>query len=261
MVPWVYERVDAIEREQSVTRTFEYTDFSKLYIDGTQEVTVTQGDSFSITYTGRTEKLDALAFAIEEGQLQITEPREKRKGICIFCFDRPIRAEIVMPALESYVGIGASEAELRGFSDDIYVQLGESADATIDLEGQTIEGSISGANATLYVSGDAHDMIFEMNGRGRLFIDRIKAEHIELTQSVFSYASLSGDTDDLMVTVEDSASCDARALKAETVTVLADDYAHVSIWPQVIYDITSDGDSHVEIRGAPVTSTPSSTEG
>lgn len=255
LVPWAQRRAGEMERAVTVTRTYEYADFEKLYIGGDQEVTVTPGDEFSITYSGRAEDLDGLEFAIEEGQLQITHREKEREGLCIFCSRHPVTAVITMPELVSYVGIGTSSAEIAGFKGDLYVSLGELARADIALAGQNIEGKLSGIASRLSLKGEAQNVMFEMDGSSRLDAEDVAWEALELEENVFSRASLRGTVQSLTAEVNETASLDARELRASSVIIRTHDMASASVWPEDMLEATAFGSSHIDVRGTAASST------
>lgn len=251
IVPMVKTRVTEINRQDTITKTFDYKDFKKLYLGGYLDLKITKGDKYAIKLSGKQADLDRLLFNIEEGQLQITQKAKDNKGICVFCFDNEITGEIIMPELNSFVGIRESNAELKGFDKDLYVSLGETADAKIEMKNQNLTGSLSGVGSVLKLSGIAKTIDLKMDGSADLVADELKAQSIKLVMSVFSRADLEGSVGNLEVNMKNSSELDAINLVADNVIIKAGDYADADIWVKNKLIATTSDSASVNYGGEP----------
>ncbi|MFA5184409.1 MAG: DUF2807 domain-containing protein [Patescibacteria group bacterium] len=251
LVPLVKTRVEEINRQQATSQSFAYRDFNKLYLSGYQDIKVVKGDDFAINLSGRPEDLARLSFKIEEGQLQVTQRSRENKGICIFCFDKKISGEIVMPRLDSFVGVNRSEAELKGFDQDIYISLGETAEARLEMQGQNLNGSLSGLGSELRLSGTADSLDLKMDGSAELAADDLTAQKIKLTMSVFSEARLSGSVAALTADLKGHSELFADDLSAGLVKITARDFSSADLWAREALEAETFDNASVTYRGGP----------
>ncbi|MFH0892149.1 MAG: PspC domain-containing protein [Candidatus Falkowbacteria bacterium] len=238
---------------ETETRSFDYRDFSKLYLGGNTKIKIRPGSDFSIVLTGRGSDLDRLEFEIEEGQLQVTEKSVRRGGFCVFCFEREISGEITMPSLESFVGINRAKADIAEFADNLYVSLGESAEAKIEPEGQSITGVLSGVSSRLELTGEVGALNIKMDGGARLETKDIKADRIEIAQSSWSRSEFSGKAAELKADLENGSRLSAFGLSADRTRARASDYSRAEVWGVSSLEIISRDQAEVIYRGQPET--------
>ncbi len=253
LVPMIRANVGDISQENKVTKIFDYKDFNKLYLGGYQNVKVTQGDEYSIKLTGRQREMDRLQFNVEDGQLQITQKQRNNKGICIFCFDREITGEIVVPNLDSFVGISRTNTTIRGFDKDVYISLGESANADFELEGQNLAGTLSGVGSNLELSGSAKTIDIKMDGSANLTAEKLVAQKIKLALGVFSSARLEGEANDLEAKLTGNSSLTAKDLAVENAKIETRDFSAANMWVKEKLEAASYDNSSVAYKGEPKT--------
>lgn len=251
LVPLVKTKVAEINQQEIITKNFDYQDFHKLYLSGQQNVRITPGDTYAIKLSGRPADLDRLVFALEDGQLQITQKERQTEGLCIFCLNHDISGEIVVPRLDSYVGVGHATAEIKGFDQDLYVSLGETADAKIQLAGQNLRGQLSGVGSRLELSGVGQTIDLVMNGSADFYTEDLQAGKIKLDLSVFSQANLSGITRELEAAVQGNSQLAAYNLAADQAKIEASDFAEASLWTKNKLEVTSRNNATVSYRGQP----------
>lgn len=216
--PWAYARVQEIEQETRVTRTFPVETFSGVEATGNSNVRIIQGDVASVTFTGRERDLEALRLVNENGVLRISSEHQRR-AMCLFCFARPIEGEIVVPSLTSYSGKGATEAHIEGFRDNISLDLTNVARADIFLQGQHATATLQNA-AFLTLAGSSTHLVIDTTEASRVSTDRtFHSTSLNVHAEEISHVKLEGSTAVLIVEVENIASVDADRLQAGTVTV------------------------------------------
>jgi len=251
LFPMVKTRIEEINRQATVTRNYDYKDFNKLYIGGGQNIKVVRGDEYSVKLTGKESGMDRLAFNIQDGQLQITQKQKEKKGICIFCFSEEITGEITVPKLDSFVGIGYSRTQIKGFSDDLYVSLGEMARADIELKAQNLTSALSGADSRLKLSGQAKTVDITMNGSAGLSSKELAAEKIILTMGIFSSADLAGEVKELAAALKNNSELIADELTADSVIVKAEDNALAKVLAKNKLDAAGFNDATIIYKGEP----------
>ncbi len=260
LVPMIKTKVDTINEQDKITKTYDYNDFNKLYLGGYQNVKITKGDKYSIKLTGRQTEIDRLMFNVEDGQLQITQKQRDNKGICIFCFDRAITSEIVVPKLDSFVGIGRTDTTIRGFDKDMYISLGELADADLELAGQNLSGTLSGVGSNLELAGSAKAIDIKMDGSANLTAEKLVAQKIKLVLGVFSSASLEGEANDLEVKLSGNSSLTTKDLITKNVKIETRDFSAANVWVKEKLEATSYDNSSITYKGEPTTITKNSSD-
>lgn len=236
---------------ETETRSFANRDFSKLYLGGNLKVKVRSGNDFSIVLTGRKSDLDRLNFETEDGQLQITQKGRESGGLCLFCFDRDITGEIIVPRLESFVGINHSQADIKGFIDNVYISLGEAAAADIELQGQDITGKLSGVSSRLALSGATGLIDLKMDGGARLISDNIRADKINLVQTTWSRSELKGAAGELRSDLKNGGRMAAGELAATKAWVRASDYSRAELWAISFLEAAARDQAEIIYRGRP----------
>ncbi|OGF25487.1 hypothetical protein A2331_01300 [Candidatus Falkowbacteria bacterium RIFOXYB2_FULL_34_18] len=215
---------------RKVSRTYDYQDFQKLYIGGNFNVKVKQGDEFSVVAGGKEDDLDRISFNIEDGQLQIVEKLEKEVGkICIFCFNRESELEIIMPELNSYVGFRDTDSKIDGFTNDIYISLGETGKTSMTLGGQSIDCKLSGINSRLELTGTSTALNCELDGNANLYTDDFEVQNVKIKQGIFSHVFLDGKTDEMEIGLSGSARVSAFDFFTKNVIIKTEDHSRAEI--------------------------------
>src|SRR3989339_563586 len=215
---------------RKVSRTYDYQDFQKLYIGGNFNVKVKQGDEFSVVAGGKEDDLDRISFNIEDGQLQIVEKLEKEVGkICISCFNRESELEIIMPELNSYVGFRDTDSKIDGFTNDIYISLGETGKTSMTLGGQSIDCKLSGINSRLELTGTSTALNCELDGNANLYTDDFEVQNVKIKQGIFSHVFLDGKTDEMEIGLSGSARVSAFDFFTKNVIIKTEDHSRAEI--------------------------------
>jgi len=250
LAPRIVSQIEEMEQEETITREYSYEDFQKLYIGNHINTTVKQGDKFSVTMTGRDRDLDRLNFNMEEGQLQIKQKsREDGDKICMFCFRKDIEAEITMPNIESFVGIGYSRTEIPSFNNDLYISLGEYARAEIAIDNESTSCSLSGTGSRLTLSGSTDSLECKLNGYARLTTKDLETESIDLDQSIYSKVTLSGQSNTLKAELSNYSKLYAYDLKAQNVAISTRGYARAEVYSQAKINAIASSYSKIYYKG------------
>ena len=251
LAPMIKANVDDVSQENKITKTFDYKDFNKLYLGGYQNIKVTAGNEYSIKLTGRQQEIERLLFNVEDDQLQITQKQRNDKAICIFCFDHAVTGEIVVPKLDSFVGIGRTDTTIKGFDKDMYISLGETAAADLELKGQNLSGALSGVDSNLELTGSAKTIDLKMDGSVNLTAEKLIAQKIKLALGTFSSARLEGETNDLEAKLTGKSSLTAKDLVAKNVKIETRDFSEANIWAKEKLEATSYDNSSITYKGEP----------
>lgn len=252
LAPEIKYKTELAWAANSETRNFDFKDFSKLYVNGNIDLTVKSGNAYAITLTGDKADFEKLEFMTEDKQLQISKKsKAKGKGFCLFCFDRPIKGEIVLPKLDSVVGVNQSSIEVLDFKNDIYVSVGETGQIRVKLAGQNLSGNVSGVAGKLNLEGEVNKVELAMSGHGRLTSNELAANKINLTLGVFSRAKLSGVAKDLTINSTGHTRFDGFDLVSNVVTINSQDFSKVEVWAKDYLNIKTTDHAEVVYKGEP----------
>jgi phage shock protein PspC (stress-responsive transcriptional regulator) len=252
LAPRINSHLAEIFEQEKVTQNYDYRDFSKLYIGGKLDVMVKPGSSYGITMTGRQSDLDRLSFEMEDGQLQIVQKSRQEKGkLCFLCFDKTIKAEITMPRLESLVVFRNATVEPLDFTDDLYVSLGESGRAKIELKGQNLTCSLSGVSSELELTGTADTLDCQLNGHARLKTIGLSANQLQLKQDIFSRVELSGEGERLRAELKNFSQLNAYGFYFKTIDINSYGHSQARLQPVDKLTATAADYSSIYYGGSP----------
>lgn len=252
LAPRIKEQAEKIKDEPTETKEYPYTDFHKLYLGGNQKITIRQGETYSIRLTGRPEDLERMMFNTEDGQLQITQKKRAEKGICLFCFDKEVTGEIIMPHLDSLVGVGKANIDLSGFPDDLYISMGEIAQAKIKLAGQNVKGNLSGVASKLSLSGEGKEISIKMNGGADLKGKDLKIREISVLVSGMARAELEGEAEKLEADISDTGYFDAFEFPVKEAQIRVSDISRANVSVREKLTAKSNGHARIIYKGNPL---------
>jgi len=148
-----------------VTEEKDFANFTRVDVEGTFEVEITQSDSFSITISADESFFDYIAVSREGETLKIyLNPRHTFTDFTLQ--PKNLKAKITMPTLYGFYLSGASEGTITGFksSEDFNLNVSgassldiddvEVGDAKLEISGaSSVTGNMNAADAELEVSG------------------------------------------------------------------------------------------------------------
>lgn len=186
--PWGYARLQQIEHEQTISRTFEETDFYAVEVAGSHQVTITQGDAFAVNFTGLKKNIDELSLVKDNGVLKITSTNT-RQGHCFLCLNRPVRAEIVLPALQRFTGKDVSRTTIEGFTQPIDIHLQDVARLELTTEAETIQMTLRDISRAV-LEGSTRTLTVHTQDLSRLNAVDLRADHVSIVTQDGSRASI-----------------------------------------------------------------------
>ncbi len=229
LVPFAYTRVQAISAEKHVTRTYSETGFTKLKITTSAKITVKQGPTFAIAFTGRDERLDRLVFTVKEGELFVSENDQKRIGPCIFCDYDDLEGEITLPALTAMSVGDAGRVVVEGFKGDASFNLSDAARVTAAVQGGVVTSTLKDASR-LTLTGTAVQAHLLLSDASRAEVDGFKAETITDNQADVSRLTITGEAGMLTATTTNAAVLNAENLSVKNATLTARDVSRITVW-------------------------------
>lgn len=158
------------ERLRTVTNTFDYTNFTGVAVLGNANITIAQGDAYSVTLEGSPENIEG-SISMSNGTLTL-DPRENRKRCLFFCNQQLPTLCITMPVLEMAQASGNSVVTVTGYSGGMLrlvadgnssiqadvrvrtlaVDIGGVSDIDVTGSGETLQAVVTG-NSSLNASG------------------------------------------------------------------------------------------------------------
>lgn len=155
-----------------VTEEKDFTDFTRVEVDGTFDIRITRSEEYSITLTSDKSFSDYIAVTRKGETLKIyLNPRHTFTDFTLQA--RTLKAEITMPALRGLSLSGASKGTITGFKSEEDFSLivsGASSLSMDDIETGNAQFEISGASK---VTGklNASDIVFEVSGASGVRLD------------------------------------------------------------------------------------------
>jgi len=183
-----------------VTEEKEFTDFTRVDVQGTFDVEITQSESFSITVSADRDFFDYVT-VVKEGQTLRLYLNPHHAFTDFTQQARTLKAKIAMPALYGLRVSGASKATVSGFKS--------SADFTLDVSGASsvaIDDTKLG-NAELIVSGDS-----KVSGS-------LNANNIDFEVSGASSVELMGSATSIMLTASGATNIDLEEFPLDNANV------------------------------------------
>jgi hypothetical protein len=164
------------------TKTYDYTDFTRVEVSSGFHVELVQSDSYSVSVTASEALFNFIQVSKEADTLII--------GLTGFGQGTK-KAEITMPTLTDLTLNGGSHATITGFSStetlDINLSGGSHLDGDIESGDTSIKLS-SGSHITL--SGSGADTSYSISGGSHAKLGDFNVENAELTASGGSHATI-----------------------------------------------------------------------
>jgi hypothetical protein len=172
-----------------ITEEKEFADFSRVNVEDTFNVEITQSDLFSVTISADDEFFDYVAVTKEGNTLRIhLNPRHTFTDFTLRA--RTLKAEITMPALRGLSLSGASTGTVRGFKLAADFDLDISGASSLDIR------DVEVGNAELQISGAS-----KITGN-------IKAEDVEYEVSGASQVELKGSAKNIILNASGASKAD-----------------------------------------------------
>lgn len=149
--------------QNNASQEYDFSDFSKLEIDGNVEFTVTQGDTFSVRVES-TEKSQG-EFSVTEDNDVLTFKKGFSKNRCIIlCPHERVALTVTMPQLSEILVNGTPRGTVFGFEEDsLTLDANGIAYIEADVDTKNLTVSANGAS-TIIVNGSGETLNLTLNG-------------------------------------------------------------------------------------------------
>jgi hypothetical protein len=146
----------------TTTRSIDLANFSKLYMGYNFDITVQQGNSYSIIASGSTKDVNDLRVNVQNGVLNISynNYNENHKRVAI---------NITMPSLVKFEIMGNSSINVSGFTETVGVNgtISGNTKATIRMSAPEFKLDVTGSS-TLNLTGQAAKVYTTASGNSEI---------------------------------------------------------------------------------------------
>lgn len=142
------------------TRTFVLDDFNKISINGSADVTITQGENQLVKVTGESNILDLLTKKVDDGEWKVGFDK------CVK-YRKEFSIHVTTPHIEEVEINGSGDIHSEGqlICDDLEIEINGSGNVAMDVQAQVIESKIKGSgDIQLTGTTGRHDISIKGSG-------------------------------------------------------------------------------------------------
>lgn len=184
------------------SKSFDLSGFSGITISGSSDITITQGESYSVSVKANEEVFEYLDYEVTDGTLLL----KSKDNVQIVA--KTYRVYVTLPCLENLLVIGAADAEIYNYRSDkdMDVMVNGAGDFEVksikvpsltftvngagdidasDLDVETLNVSVNGAG-DVDLSGKAHTANLSVSGAGDIDASDLDVEHTNIRKSGFA---------------------------------------------------------------------------
>ena len=216
----------------SETKTFDFTEFTRVEIGSAFEYEIRQADNYSIVITAGSNELDDISVT-QSGETLNIHVRFPGISWSLFNLHRKMTAVITMPFLEGLESSGAARGTVSGFESNESLDILASGASTIrfdDIVCGNLEFDISGASS---VRGD------------------FEAKDIDMQVAGASTVNIEGSADDVNMNISGASTVKMEDMKIDNADVLLSGASRGIINLNGTLDVNLSGASTLEYIGEP----------
>lgn len=158
-------------------KTYEFSNFDAITVNGAYHVQITQGSSYSVTASGNPEDLEKLDISQSHGELEI---EHKDKAFKLFDRQKPVLIQITVPELRSLDLSGAIKADIGHIKTDrLNLALTGATQAFVDVNVNRLQADITGASKSTF-TGRAETVDMDLAGASKLDASRLVAKTVNI---------------------------------------------------------------------------------
>lgn len=168
------------------TRKFSVSGFTRLSMGNAFKIDVKQGNSYSVTATGRAEDLDDIESSVKGGELRLGYKNHNWNKN-----RKTVEVSITMPSLDGVDFSGASKANVARFSGvkSMDIEVSGASQVTMSLASPKVSVDLSGASS-LTLSGEGDVLTGEVSGASSLKGRDFSAKTVNIDASGASSAAV-----------------------------------------------------------------------
>lgn len=181
---------------QFSTRTYELKDFTELEVGNVVKVIYTQGATYSVKLTGRTDWLDLMEVKTSGGRLKVTA-RNTKKFNNVKKKDQPDGEHnfillLTAPCIQGILLNGVSTFEAKSLtSDQLHVRLNGVSKLLVDeIETPDFHADVNGLSKVQSTHLQCQKLEATVNGSSKMDMEQVSAKKVQLDVSGSSKARL-----------------------------------------------------------------------
>ena len=149
----------------SNNKTYDFSDFDAITVNGAYHVQITQGSSYGIKASGNEDDLEKLEITQESGELVI---EHKDRAFNLFDRQKTVLIQISVPEISSIDLSGAIKADIGHIkSNRLNLTLTGATQAFVDINVNRLQADIAGASKSTF-TGRAETMDMDIAGASKL---------------------------------------------------------------------------------------------
>lgn len=158
-------------------KTYEFSNFDAITVNGAYHVQVTQGNAYSVTASGDADDLEKLNISQNHGELVV---EHKDRTFKFFDKQDPVLIQITVPELRSLDLSGAVKADIGHIkTDNLTLALTGATKAFVDVNVNRLKADITGASKSTF-TGRADYLDMDIAGASKLDATRLVANTVEV---------------------------------------------------------------------------------
>jgi hypothetical protein len=184
------------------SKSFDFTDFTGITVNGSSDITINQGETYSVNVKANEEVFDYLDYEVIDGVLVL----KNKDNVQIVA--KTFKVYVTLPCLEKLLVNGAADAEISNYKSDkdLSVMVNGAGDFEVasiqvpsltftvngagdidasDLDVETLTVSVNGAG-DVDLSGKAHTANLSVSGAGDIDASELEMEHTNIRKSGFA---------------------------------------------------------------------------
>ncbi len=213
-----------------ITEEREVSDFDRVELAGEGELTITQGESESLTIEAEDNVIPNITSEVRNGTLVIGMNTRFWNHVVP---TKPIKFDLTIKDLTDLSLSGSGEAK------------------SSNLNTKNLDLTISGSGRIEITTLAAEDIALTLSGSGELMIDTLSAKKIDATLSGSGEVELAGQVDEQNITVSGSGEYRAAELESKEAEIEVSGTGDVAVWVNERLDVEMNGSGNIEYVGEP----------
>ena len=178
------------------TKSFDLSGFNGITINGSSDITITQGEGYSVSVKANEEVFDYLDYQVVDGSLLL----KSKDNVQIVA--KTFKVYVTLPCLETLLVNGAADAEIYNYKSD------KDLDVQVNGAGDFEVGSIKVPSLT-----------FTVNGAGDIDANELDVETLNVSVNGAGDVDLSGKATTANLSVSGAGDIDASELEVEHMNI------------------------------------------
>lgn len=222
--PWMYTHIRTAEEKSVATRTLPVAAFDRIVVSDNVQITVRQGATSTVSFSGPEEGLARLQATTTNGVLTLSQSSKQLDDfrLCFACAERRVTGVITLPTLTTLTSLDNANVRIEDFSHTLNLQAQRNSSLTVQGLGRTTTST---------------------------------NQHITLLVEDNARARLTGNVAALLATVRDNARLNAEDLDAARVEISAEDNTFSQVSPTQFFAATTTQNSFVRSANSVASST------